>query len=107
MHHNSALGNSINSQAMAQQGYQAESDRQPEVIAALERLDRLSYSLADLVSSFGDRLSMVTRPELAEQKGQGTLVAHGAPLAGHVVMITDRIESQMSILGSILSRLEI
>lgn len=82
--------------------------RQPEVHAAVARLDRLLDALAATANGLSDRLEPIMSQELTEGIGTcNALKPIGSPLAGRIDALCDALDANLAKIDRVIRRLEI
>jgi len=97
----------MNAQSGIASNFAAEPKESPEVYARLHRAEACAEQLSMLVSQLNERLTPVTRAQAPEAGTAIKQVGYSVPLAAQIDSLADRLSSSMSVVESILSRLEV
>lgn len=97
----------MNAQSGIASSFAAEPKESPEVYSRLHRAETCAEQLSMLVSQLNERLTPVTRAQSPEGATALKQVGYSVPLAAQIDSLADRLSTSLSLVESILSRLEI
>ncbi len=97
----------MNAQSVGSSGIPAGPSDLPEVFSRLRRAESCAESVSMLISQLNERLASVSREQGPSACASLKEVKCGAPLAGQIDALADRLYSAAETLESVMARLEI
>jgi len=96
-------------QQASQIGQSVNTQRQPEVQEAVDRLERICAAMNQMAHILADKLSPVLRPEglEASNKTPGQIKPVGTPLADRIEALCDQIELAKERIAGVVHRVEV